>query len=177
MKILIVGGENTDLYTVARELQAMDDDLAVAPVFSTDTALAGKVTGGFVYYMPAEEAELSYKNNAFMWVRADDMQSRGVTKPDMYSCSIFTMSFADFNNMSGTVLAELIADGCVVCFIDSRDNTERDITESGFACERIFSMPYLYFLDDSTDTITATVIEYMAADDSTRKKIAKENNC
>lgn len=177
MKIIIAGSENADKYSIAKELQALNDDLMIAPVFSTDLKLKGKLTDDFTYYMAAEEVELSYKNDAFMWVRSKDDESTGVTKPDMYTSSIFVMSFAEFNNMSNPTLKEFLNDDGIICFLDTKNNnSDDDKRESKFACERIFESPYLYFLDEDADYIVKTVLDYINGDDSERKRISEELN-
>lgn len=178
MKVILVGSENNDnKYYIAKELQSLNDDLIIASVFSTNLELKGKITDNFVYYMPAEEVELSYKNNAFMWVLSKDNESRGVTKPDMYSSNIFVMSFGEFNNISNPTLKEYINDNGIICFLDTKcGNSDDDIIESKFACERIFSSPYLYFLDDNKDYIVKTILDYIIGDDETRKQIADKLN-
>lgn len=177
MKIIIAGSENADKYSIAKELQALNDDLMIAPVFSTNLNLKGKITDDFTYYMAAEEVELSYKNDAFMWVRSKDDESCGVTKPDMYTSHIFVMSFAEFNNMSNPTLKEFLNDNGIICFLDTKhNNSEDDIIESKFACERIFESPYLYFLDEDTNFIVKTVLDYINGDEKERNRIAEELN-
>ena len=175
MKIIIAGSQNTDKHAIARELQSINDDLTIAPIFNTRMEFKGK-TSEFYYYMPTEEVELSYKNNAFMWIRTSDNESCGVTMPDMYSSNIFVMSFADFNNMSNPVFNEFIMDGLIV-FLDTKNgNSQDDINESKFACERIFSSPYLYFLDEDTDYIVNTIINYINGDEKERREISEALN-
>ena len=175
MKIIIAGSNNTNKNAVAKELQAINDDLVIAPIFNTRVEYKGK-TSEFYYYMSNEEVELSYKNNAFMWVRTDENESCGVTMPDMYSSNIFVMSFGDFNNMSNPVFSEFISDGFIV-FLDTKTgNSQDDINESKFACERIFNAPYLYFLDEDTDFIVKTIIDYINGDELERKRISDSLN-
>lgn len=176
MKILIVGAEKTDKYAIARELQTVDDDMTLAPVFTTDLRMKHHITDDFIYYMPSEEVELSYKNDAFMWVCSDDNKSVGVTKTDMYNANIFVMSFANFNNISNPLLQEVLDDG-VICFVDSTsDNTDIDIKESAFACERIYASPYIYFLNDNVSAIVNTLLAYINGDADERERIAEEMN-
>ena len=121
MKILIIGTTNSPVLDVAKGLQAANDDLQIAPVFTTDLKMKGKV-GESVYYMANEEVELAYKNNAFMWVHTKDHYSTGVTRPDMYSSSLFTMSFGDFNNISNPVMQELAKDDDCVLTVGEFEN-------------------------------------------------------
>lgn len=176
MKIIIAGSECANNYNIAKELQMLNDDLMIAPMFSTSHALKGKISDDFIYYMAPEEVELSYKNDAFMWVRSKDDCSTGVTKPDMYTSHIFVMSYAEFNNMSNPVLEEFLNDDGVICFLDTKNNNVEDKVESKFACERIYESPYLYFLDEDTDYIVKNIIDYMSANEHKRKRIAEKLN-
>lgn len=180
MKIIIVGSENIDKYTIAKNVQALDDDLIVAPVFSTNLLLEGKITDSFKYFMPVKEVELGHKNDAFMWVRTNHDESRGITKSDMYMSNIFVMSFSDFNNMSDTAFAEFLNDDGLVCFLDSHENTDIDKIESRFTCERVFDeereIPCLYFLDEDSDYIVDILFKYSCSNDIERKKLLNNHN-
>ena len=176
MNILIVGAEKTDKYAIAKELQALDDDMMIAPVFTTDLRMKNHISDDFIYYMSSEEAKLSYKNDAFMWVCSDDGKSLGVTKTDMYNANIFVMSFANFNNISNPTLKELLDDG-IICFVDSiSNNSEIDLRESVFACERIYALPYIYFLDDDASVVVNTLLAYINGDAEERERIVEEMN-
>lgn len=176
MKIIIVGSSAVDKYAIAKKLQAINDDLAIAPVCTTMPAQKGKLSEEFTYYMSDEEVELSYRNGAFMWVRTDDDGSRGVTKPDMYTSSLFVMSYAEFSNMSNPVLKEFLNDGGIICWIDSKSHSKEDLAESEFACGRICECPYLYFLDEDADYVSSILMQYMGGTDEERAKIADELN-
>ena len=178
MKILIIGTSGNDiLKDIAVRLQNANDDLAIAPIFTTKLEMKGKVSIDS-YYMSNEEVELSYRNNAFMWVRTHNNYSTGVTMPDMYNSSLFIMSYADFNNISNPVMNELDKDGLVLCVIDSSGTkkSDEDILESQSAFERIYEHPYLYFLDEKPANIVDTVLKYIIADASEREKIEDSLN-
>lgn len=178
MKIIIVGSENIDKYSIAKKLQALDDDLTIAPVFSTDLLLDGKITDDFKYFMEAKEVEIGHKNDAFMWVRTYDDESKGVTKPDMYMSSIFVMSFSEFNNMSDPAFDEFLKDDGLVCFLDTHANTDTDKIESRFTCERLFNeeknVPHLYFLDENINYIVDTLFKYDIGTNDERIKLLDE---
>ena len=173
MKILIIGTTgNDDLKQVAKGLQSAEDGLTIAPVFITKLDMKGK-DGNGIYYMSNEEAELSYKNNAFMWVRTLDNYSTGVTMPDMYNSSLFVMTYADFNNISNPVMKELDSDGLILVVIDKSrtKKSDEDIIESQSAFERIYEHHYLYFLDEKPHNITNMVLKYLVATPKERAEI------
>ena len=177
MKIIITGTDTKFAEEAALSLQKTNDDLQVAPVFTTDLNMKGK-TGETCYYMSNEEVELSYKNNAFMWVRTNDTISRGVTKPDMYMYNVFYMSFSDFNNISSPVIAELDKDpNFIICVIDKKDKKGKtDIYDARGALERIYEHHYLYFLDCTVQEITDMIFKYIVADDDERQRIEDSLN-
>lgn len=178
MKILIIGTTNSPVLDVAKGLQAANDDLQIAPVFTTDLKMKGKV-GESVYYMANEEVELAYKNNAFMWVHTKDHYSTGVTRPDMYSSSLFTMSFGDFNNISNPVMQELAKDDdCVLVVMDmSAGKKDKDeLMEANAAFERIYEHPYLYFLDEKPASIIDCILKYIGSTTEEREKIEESLN-
>lgn len=175
MKILIIGSEaaahKAARYDVAKELQKLNDDLVIAPMFTTDIMYEHSINEDSIYYMTAEEVELSYKNGAFMWVMSEESHSTGVTKADMYNNNIFTVSFHEFNNMSDAIFNELNNDDMIIVFMDSSDVTMSDKSESSYSCERIFQSPYLYFLDEDNDIIVKTVLDYITSTSKHRQDI------
>ena len=177
MKILIIGTNSSPKDEIAKALQTVNDDLQIAPRFTTSLSMKGK-TGELDYYMSNEEAELSYKNDAFMWVRTTPECSCGVTKPDMYTYSLFVMSFADFNNMSNPVMNELDKDNDVILVVlDEKSKKDKEeVMEANNAFERIYEHHYMYFLDDSKDMIVDTILKYIIADASEREKIENSLN-
>lgn len=177
MKIFIIGTSiNANLKDIARGLQAVNDDLSIAPIFTTDLKMRGK-TGEDTYYMSNEEVELSYKNNAFMWVRTLNDYSIGVTMPDMYNSNIFVMSYADFNNMSNPVLQETDKEDLVICVIDETGKkTNEDVLEAQSAFERIYEHHYLYFLDDKPQNVINIILKYVIASPEEREEIEQNLN-
>ena len=175
MKIIIIGSEaathKAARYDVAKELQKLNDDLLIAPMFTTDIIYERFINEDSIYYMSPEEVELSYKNGAFMWVMAEESYSTGVTKADMYNNNIFTVSFSEFNNMSDAIFNELSNDDMIIVFMDSSNATMSDKLESSYSCERIFESPYLYFLDEDNDVIVKTVLDYITSTSKRREEI------
>lgn len=180
MKLIIIGTDINEGISVAKALQDANDDLQIAPVFTTDLNMQGK-TGEIYYYMSHEEVELSYRNNAFMWVRTMPSATNGVTMTDMYASSIFAMTYGDFNNISSPVLNEICSDEDDEFLIAVLDNTntkkkEDDLLEASCAGERIYSNEYLYFLDSTVPEIVEYILKYMASNKEERKSLADALN-
>lgn len=180
MKLIIIGTDINEGISVAKALQDTNDDLQIAPVFTTDLNMRGK-TAEVYYYMSHEEVELSYRNNAFMWVRTMPSVTNGVTMADMYTSNIFAMTYGDFNNISNPVLNELYNDDDNECLIVVLDNTntkksEEDLLEAKGAYERIYNSEYLYFLDNTVSEVVENVLKYIASDKEERKSLADALN-
>lgn len=180
MKIIIVGTDINEGISVAKAIQDMNDDLQIAPVFTTDLTMRGKTAEAY-YYMSHEEIELSYRNNAFMWVRTTPFVTNGVTMSDMYTSNIFAMTYGDFNNISNPVFNELYNNDDNKCLILVLDNTnvkkkEEDLLEAKGAYERIYNNEYLYFLNSTITEVAEYVLKYIASNEEERKLLADALN-
>lgn len=179
MKIIIIGSSLIleDIWHIAKGLQTVNDDLTIAPIFTTKLEMRNK-TGEREYYMSNEEVELSYKNNAFMWVKTNKKFSSGVTMPDMYNSNVFIMTYGDFNNISNPVIKELSNDDLIICVIDE-SQTKKDpdeLMEAKAAYERIYEHHYLYFLDEKPRNITNVILKYIVASSEEREEIENSLN-
>ena len=178
-KILIIGSDKSPKEEVAKSLCAVNDRLQIAPVFTTDLRMRDKKQDGSQYYMPNEEVELSYKNNAFMWVWTDSKISRGVTMPDMYSYNIFTLTFNEFNNISNPVLKEIDSSSDLILVVLDEGLTKKDnicIREANNAFERIYEHHYLYFLDERVQDIVECILKYIVSSEEEREAIEETLN-
>lgn len=175
MKIIIISTHTKDGLQIAKALQEANDDMLIAPVFTTSLQMRGK-TGEVLYYMPNEEVELGYRNNAFMWVHTNPDCTMGVTMPDMYSSNIFVMTYGDFNNISNPVLNELMNNEeeelLLVVLDDSKSKkTDDELREARSAYERIDMCKYLYFLDEPVHNASECILKYIVSDEEEREKI------
>ena len=179
MKLILLSIAPEYGYNVAKELSAVNDDIQIAPVFTTDLNLKGHISENFMYYMPSLDVELSYKNNAFMWVHSDAFGSKGMTMADMYNADIFVMDFAQFNNMSKPVLDELRNnDDAVIVFMDQKQiatESKKMAYEGRFALERVYEGKYMYFCTDDYKEIASVIIKYIGGDEQQRAKILRDN--
>lgn len=176
MKTIITGFiSDYDIETLAVRLSEKLD-MSIAPTFTTDLLYDGRANK-HVYFMSSEEVELSYKNDAFMWVRTYDDISTGVVLHDMYDHDLFVMGCAEFNNISAPVFNSFINEDGMIVFLDSKKkHTEYSAAEAKFALERIYDAKYLYFINDSIQSIEKTLTEYMHGDENVRLSIQNELN-
>lgn len=177
MNILIIGSEATDKIKLAKLIQSSCDDLTIAPMFTSDLLMKDHITDDYRYYMAHEDVELSYKNNAFMWVLSNNKVSNGVTLVDMYNSDIFVMSYAEFNNMSNPVLSTITSNDYIIIWLDTKNHTVNDRIESDYAVERLSENKYLYFCDDDNfNDISKIIIDYYLGDEEKRTELLNEYN-
>lgn len=175
MKIIIIGNESNTKLELAKLIQDYNDDLVIAPIFTTDLNYEGHISDDCLYYLPQDEVELAYKNNAFMWVYTTTEISKGVTLVDMYSSDIFPLSYGEFNNISNPILETLKEDSILV-WLDSKQHNDNDKFESTYATERLSECNYLYFCDDNLEEVRNIIIDYLLGNKEKRAELLNEYN-
>lgn len=176
MKIIIIGSSTSDYKKqLSHKLVELNDNLCIGNTFTTDIEYKDKLTEDFVYYMPHEEAELGYVNNAFMYVTSTKEYTKGISLSDMYSDDIFVLEYMDFNNISEKVMSELGCDNLFVVVDErSKHHTNTDIIEARYSEEKLQKMQHvLYFIDEDIKDV-ATIILYYINPDRTEEELA---NC
>lgn len=171
----------TDAMDLAHCLVEHDEELSIAPQFTTDKDLADEanvnpyITDN-LYYMPVEEVNLAYKNKAILFIETKEYVSTGITIDSMYNNSIFCISFNNFNNITDHVL---LNQDVLVVWLDThyhKEGNKNALKEIPYIEERLEYIPYMYFLDENLDEMAKTIISYIDADTETRTKILEENS-
>lgn len=177
MKILITGLRTTDKMTLAKQLITMDDDLSIAPMFTSDNTYENiPLNDNYVYYMNTIDVNIAFKNNSLFYVNTDDYVSTGVTLDDYYNNDIVILSISDFNLISPKTLQN---DDILIIWLDSK--THGNITETQLAEVRCFqeeldNYRYMYFLNDDIDDVCKIVLKYVNSHDEEEKnRILFEN--
>lgn len=168
MKIFIIGHSNIDTLRIGLAIQSKNDDLSISPSFTTnkETELSQ-----YLYYMDKETINISYKNNALLYVYTDDNESVGMTYDDYYNNSIFCMSTHSFN-----IIPDVIFDGkqnTLIVWVDSSATrpTNEDVCDIPYIEERLVSLNYLYFCNEDDDTIAEVVNEYVCGNSERRNEL------
>ena len=71
-KIFITGSNKINKFDYAKAIMDKDDDLSISQVFTNDEKYKD-ITNEYVYYLDPIDIDLSYKNNAFLFINAKDM--------------------------------------------------------------------------------------------------------
>ena len=72
LKIFVTGDSSIDKLEIAKKIVEKNDDFSIAPKFTNDISRKDKIGDDYVYYMDNVDVDLSYKNNAFLYVKTDD---------------------------------------------------------------------------------------------------------
>ena len=176
LKIFIVGEKSVDKLSVAKRLCEKNDDLSIAPKFTSDHLLSDIEYNDHLYYMDNAEVDLSYKNNAFLCIDTNGYISTGVTLDSFYNNDVFFLEIAEFNSISDHIL---FSHDSLVIWLDCKKNRKDDEEDTATIChfiERTQSLLTMYFLDEDTEHIVDTILEYLSSSIEDRQKILDENS-
>ena len=177
LKIFIVGEDYIDKCAIAKEICSIDDDLSISPKFTNDEDI-NKLTNynEYTYYMNNIDIDLSYKNNAFLYIYNEDEKSCGVTLDDFYNNDIFCLNTEEFNFISDNILFSYSS---LIIWVDTkrkRNKNNCDQYELNHFLERTENLPRMYFLDESPKAIAETIIRYLNSSIEDKEKILEENS-
>ena len=177
-KIIIISNSFEERIELAKKLTEIDDELTIAPMFTSDDEYNENINENYIYYMSSEDINIAYKNNALLFILTENFISTGITMDNMYNNDIFCLSYHNFNDITDHVL--LNQDVIIVWldskFIDKFDpETKKNLRELNYVENRLDYLKYLYFLDEDKTLIANTIIEYINADEETRKQIIENN--
>lgn len=177
VKIIITGAKSIDKFAIARHLVEENDSLSIAPTFISDKAYENVTNDKFMYYMNLEDVNLAFKNNVILYISTDVNISHGITLDSFYNSDIFVMNIEDFNNISDHNIS---GQDLLIVWVDSKhyDNVndrKKDLTEAKYLEERIETIPYLYFLDNTVDEIVKVINSYLEGDEEQKLAICQEN--
>lgn len=176
LKIFIVGDETIDKLEIAKRLCEKNDDLSIAPKFTSDLAYKDISYNDHLYYMDNNEVDLSYKNNAFLCINTNGYISTGVTLDSFYNNDIFYLDINEFNSISDFIL---YSHDSLVIWVDSkkqRENNEESVVAVSHFMERIQNLLSMYFLYEDTNYIVETIIKYLTVSFEERQEILQENS-
>ena len=176
-KIIILGAKNINKFDLAKLLIDKDEELDLAPIFSTNDIYKDKYSIEIKYLSP-EDITIGYKNNAFLYVSSDkDYISSGITLDDVDNSDILCMNISDFNNISNIIFSKY---NFLIIWLDTkyRDknyNIKEDIVETKYLIEKLDYFNYMYFLDEDYEDISDIIIKYLKSSEEEKEKILNEN--
>lgn len=173
IKILLVGLESIDKLSVAKSIIAQNDNLSIIPMFTTDESF-NNINDNYKYYLNVTEANLAYKNNALFTICTENYISQGITFDDFYNHDISFLNIYDFNNIPDRFFYEF---EILVVWLDSSYNkaTKKEINEVKFLEERLKNFKYLYFLNEKSEDVANTIVEYLN-DIEKRQELLEQNS-
>lgn len=180
-KIFITGSHSVDKLKIAKLLVQKDDSLSICKKFTSNPDYKGVISDNYIYFLESQEIDLAYKNNVLLYVNTENYISSGITIDNYYNDDIFVLDLRDFNNISNTVFQSTLNE-IIVIWIDSpitsnSPEIKQDINETKYLLERLNSgVKYLYFLSETEDFITDTILEYLNGDEETKNKLLEENS-
>jgi len=172
IKILITGTDYIDKLNIAKRIVAMNDNLSITPVFTTDENF-NNVNENYKYYLDPSEVNLAFKNNALFYIYTKDYISTGITFDDFYNNDISYVNLVNFNSIPDRFFYEF---DILVIWVDTSKQkpSNLEIQEVKFLEERLKNFKYLYFLNESNHNIASTIVEYLNNIEK-RQELLEEN--
>lgn len=175
LKTFIVSLNKDNAFNIAKELIKVNDSLSITPYFTTDNEYKNEVNENYIYYLGVDNVNLSYKNNALLYIKTNNYISSGITIDDFYNNDICFMNIEEFNMISEVIFKKY---NVLIIWIDSINHKQvspSEMIEVNYFSNFIENHDYLYFLENETN-ICKTIIDYIFGDDEIRQELLKENN-
>lgn len=172
MKIFIVGSDDIDKLDIANEIVAQNDDLNICKTFTSKY----EHVGSYMFALDNEDIELSWKNNVLLFLDYSNEKILGMTLYDFEQSDIIPIATKHFNMIIDSILEN---NEILILWIDAKGkHSKQEMIEVKYLEERIesFSLPMIYFIDESKEKIAKTTIDYMLGDEIQRKEIIEENS-
>jgi len=174
-KIFIVCDNKDISLNICKNIIVLNNEVSIIPIFSTDIEYDNKVSENYIYYLDTISTNLSYKNNALLYILTKDYISHGITLDDFYNNDIAFMTIEEYNNISDVIFRKY---DILTIWIDIKSNTSLDKkynVELKYFNERINEYKYLYFLD-SDPNISTIINNYIISEDTEKETIIKDNS-
>lgn len=175
LKTFIVCLDKDKALNVAKDIIKINDELTIIPRFTTNTEYKGEINENYIYYLDVNTVNLTYKNNALLYIKTDKYISTGITIDDFYNNDICCMTVEEFNSIPEIIFKKYET---LIIWIDTKNNkgiSNSDLIEINYFSTFINSIDYLYFLENEVD-IHNTILEYIFGDGEKRKYLLEENN-
>lgn len=176
-KIFIIGLNNIDKLKYAKAIENLDDDLSISQRFTNDTGYKDMPYDEYTFYLDSMDVDISYKNNAFLFMSSKDMVYSGITLDSFYNEDIFCMNINEFNNIPDYIFE---MNDILVVWLDSKTNAkDKETKEELFGIkhflERIDKLNTLYFLNENEENVAKVILNYLESNEEGKQKILEEN--
>ena len=175
LKTFIVCLDKEKALNVAKDIVRINDELSIIPRFTTDTEYKDEVNENYIYYLDVNTVNLSYKNNALLYIKTNKYISSGITIDDFYNNDLCYLTVEEFNSIPEIIFKKY---DILVVWIDTKNHkaiSNSDLIEINYFNTFITTINYLYFLETEED-IHNTILEYIFGDEEKRKYLLEENN-
>ena len=175
LKTFIVCLDKEKALNVAKDIVKSNDELSIAPQFTTNVEYKDEANENYVSYLDVNTVNLSYKNNALLYIKTDKYISTGITIDDFYNNDICYLSVEEFNLIPEIIFKKY---DILVVWVDTKNHktiSNSDLIEINYFNTFITTINYLYFLETEID-IHNIIIEYIFGDEEHRKYLLEENN-
>ena len=175
LKTFIVCLDKEKALNVAKDIVKINDELSIIPRFTTNTEYKDEVNENYIYYLDVNTVNLSYKNNALLYIKTNKYISSGITIDDFYNNDVCYLTVEEFNSIPEIIFKKY---DILVVWIDTKNNksiSNSDLIEINYFNTFITTINYLYFLETEND-IHNTILEYIFGDEEKRKYLLDENN-
>ena len=175
LKTFIVCLYEDKALNVAKDIIKTNDELSIIPRFTTNTEYKNEVNENYVYYLDVNTVNLSYKNNALLYIKTDKYISSGITIDDFYNNDICYLTVEEFNSIPEVIFRKY---DILVIWVDTKNHktiSNADLIEINYFSTFITSINYLYFLENETN-IHTVILDYIFGDEEKIKYLLEENN-
>ena len=175
LKTFIVCLDKNKSLDIAKDIIKINDELSIIPLFTTDIKYKDTINENYIYYLDVNTVNLSYKNNALLYIKTDKYISSGITIDDFYNNDICFLSIEEFNSIPEVIFKK---HDILIIWIDTKNHkgiTNSDLIEIKYFNSFIIANKYLYFLENEQD-IHNIILDYIYGDEEKRKQLLEENN-
>jgi hypothetical protein len=175
LKTFIVCLDKNKALDIAKNIIKTNDELSIIPRFTTNIEYKDELNENYIYYLDVNTVNLSYKNNALLYIKTNNYISDGITIDDFYNNDICYLTIEEFNSIPDIVFKKY---DILVIWVDIKNHkgiSNSDLIEINYFSSFVTTINYLYFLDDEIN-IHNTILEYLYGDENKRKYLLEENN-
>ena len=119
LKTFIVCLYEDKALNVAKDIIKTNDELSIIPRFTTNTEYKNEVNENYVYYLDVNTVNLSYKNNALLYIKTDKYISSGITIDDFYNNDICYLTVEEFNSIPEVIFRKY---DILVIWVDTKNH-------------------------------------------------------
>jgi hypothetical protein len=159
---------------LAEKLHEINNELKICPIYSSLQSNESK----HIEYMKIEEINLSFKNNALLYIDYNNNDITCITIDNFYNNDLIPIKLHEFNNIINAYLNDIL-----VIWLDcnnSKDINKKELRKNITATKHLLetidnnNIKYLYFLKEDINDIANVIDKYLNSGDEIKKEIEIE---